>query len=174
MRQRHLARRLSPPLLVSASILAGWGCGIVNPSLLGGNAAAQTKGIEGNIVILVINNTTVDAQANVTVTKTETVTSSGTGTATSSGSTVGSGTNVQGTVDLNIPGQPKSHSAVVQDCSVNTIQVTQASYAGTAGAVVIPSAVSPVQVGLSLQCGGVVTITISGAPPNVFLNVQSF
>lgn len=162
MRQRFMARRLLPPLLVAASILVGLGCGVVNPSLLGGNAAAQTTGIDGNIVILVINQTTVDAQANVTVTKT---------TATNTSSTT---TANQGTVELNIPVLASSHAAVVQDCTVQTIQVTQASYAGTNGAVVIPSSVSPVQVGLTLQCGGVVAITITGAPPNVFLNVQSF
>ncbi len=151
MKQRLLARRLLPPVLVSASILVGLGCGVVNPNLLGGNAAVQTPGLNGSIVILVINQTTVDAQANVTVTRTN-----------------------GGSLDLNIPVLAGSHQAVTQDCEVNTIQVSQASYAGTNGAVVIPSSVSPVQVGSTLQCGGVVAVTITGAPPNVFLNVPSF
>ena len=152
MRKRKFRTRLLPPVLIAASVLIGLGCGVVNPNLLSGpSAATGVTGIDGNIVIMVVNNTTVTAQANATVTKEN-----------------------GGQLVLNMPVAANEHLAVVQDCSVRTIQGGSASYAGTAGAVIIPATFSPIQMGLTLQCGGVVVISITGAPPGVFLNVQTF
>jgi hypothetical protein len=128
------------------------GCGVLNPNLLGAvgaNTAASVVGTEGNIAILVMNQTPVTIQVNLQITKTN-----------------------GGVVNLNIPVQPNDHEAVVQSCEVDVVQILQASYAGAAGSVVVPATVSPLQVGLNLQCGGVVSITMTGAPPNVFLAVQ--
>lgn len=125
---------------------------MLNPDVLGavgGNTASQFEGGQGNIVILVVNQTPVTTQANIEITKAN-----------------------GGVLTLNIPVPANDHEAIVQTCDVDTIQILQASYAGTGGAVIIPATVSPLQMGLNLQCGGVVAITMTGAPPNVFLGVQ--
>lgn len=155
MSVRSLRKRLFLPALIAASVLVGLGCGVVNPGLLGGSGATGATpaeaGASGNIAILVVNDTPVTTQANVTVTK------------------------VNGAeMVLNIPVPANDHVTVVQNCEVDTVQVESASYAGPGGAVIIPAAVSPLQMGLTLQCGGVVAVSITGAPPGVFLNVQSF
>lgn len=152
MRKRLTRACLLAPALTAASVLVGIGCGVVNPNLLGGpGAAAGVTGTEGNVVIMVVNETSVTGQANVTVTKEN-----------------------GGQLVLNVPVPANEHVAVVQNCDVDTIQVDSASYAGTAGAVIVPATVSPIQMGLTLQCGGVVVISLTGAPPGVFLNVQTF
>lgn len=153
MRKRLLRTCLLPPVLVTASILVGIGCGVINPDLVGAPEAAEPEatGAQGNIVILVVNESTVTGQANVTVTKQN-----------------------GGQMVLNIPVAANQHVAVVQNCEVDTIQVDSASFAGLTGAVIIPATVSPIRMGLTLQCGGVVAISLTGAPPGVFLNVQTF
>ncbi len=153
MRRRSLSRRLLPPVLVVTSVLVGIGCGVLNPDLLGTVGANAASGVinKGNVVILVMNDTAVTAQANVTVTK------------------------INGSqLVLNVPVPANDHVAVVQDCDVDTITVDQASVAGTNGAVVIPATVSPVKMGQTLQCGGVMAISITGTAPGVFLNAQTF
>lgn len=156
MRRRSLRRRLFPPVLIALSVLVGWGCGVVNPDLLGtiGFNTASSSQINGVVVIMVVNETDAAAQATVTVTKTtETQT-------------------LTTTNQLSVGAQ--DHLVVVDDCDVDTIQVDQGSYAGPNGAVLVPATVSPVQMGVNLQCGGGVIVTFTGTPPGVFLNAFSF
>jgi len=154
MRRRSLRWRLFPPVLIGISVLVGWGCGVLNPDLLGAtgtNLAASVTGTEGNVVIMVVNDTSGDAQADVTVTKEN-----------------------GAQLVLNVPAAANNHSIVVQNCEVQTIQVNQALVVGANGGVVVPTNVAPVTMGLNLQCGGGVVISISGTPPGVFVNAWSF
>jgi hypothetical protein len=154
MTSRFAGSRLLGSGVVAASLLVVLGCGVANPALvgtLGSNTAAAVTGIESNIAIMVMNLTPVTTQASIRVNKRN-----------------------GGVVDLNIPVQPFDHTAVVQNCDVVSVEFVEASYAGPAGAVAIPTTVSPLVVGLNLNCGGVVAITIAGTPPGVFVTVQGF
>ena len=75
------------------------GCGVVNPNLLGAWSRRRGHRDRGNVVIMVVNETSVTGQANVTVTKEN-----------------------GGQLVLNVPVPANEHVAVVQNCDVDTIQ----------------------------------------------------
>jgi hypothetical protein len=156
MKRRILRKRLLPPVLIAASVLVGLGCGVVNPGLLGGTASTSTTAIlnQGVVVVMLINNTSATGQVSFDTNQTI------------------NGTTGDVTTTLIAPAN--DHLTWVRDCDFNTINVVQASYAGTNGAVIVPSTVSPVTMRQNIQCGGGVVLTLSGTPPGVFLNATSF
>lgn len=157
MRRRSLLRRLLPPVLIAASVLVGVGCGVINPDLLGtvgisnNNTTTLTNGM---VVMVLLNETNVTASVTVVINKTI------------------DGVDTDVTTTLTSPAN--DHIVLVDDCAINSIQVTDAVFAGTNGAVTIPSTVSPAVMGETLQCGGGVVVTISGTAPGIFLNAGAF
>jgi hypothetical protein len=157
MRRRSLTRRLVPPLLIAASVLVGVGCGVINPELLGAVGASNTAAddvTKGMVVVVLINGTDVSTEITTVTTK----------------MLAGVSTDINKTITA----KARNHTVLVDDCELDSIQVTQASYAGTNGAVIVPSTVSPANMGENLQCGGGLVVTLTGAPPGVFLNAYSF
>ena len=161
MRRRSLRRRLLPPALIAASVLVGVGCGVVNPDLLGAAGVSNTAAnnlTNGVVVMMLINETDVSADVAIV------------------GQRITGNATLTTTTDLSwsLTAPSHDHIVLVEDCELDWMQVTQASYAGTNGAVTIPATVAPAIMGETLQCGGGLVITISGTPPGVFLNAYSF
>lgn len=146
------------PTVLAALILAGsTGCGVLNPSLLGGIGLSPIQSLDpaqGSLVILVLNRSDAIAQAKVIVTKT-------------------SGAEVE----LNLTTQPFSqateldHVAAVQDCDIESIELMETIYAGPGGASTIASDAGPLLSGFNLNCGDVVVVTIEGTSPNVIVGL---
>ena len=144
-------------MLIAASVLVGVGCGVLNPDLLGAagvSNTASTSLTNGMVVMMLINETGVSTSATLVTTKNL------------------NGVSTDITTTLTTPAN--NHLVLVDDCTLTSIQVTTASYAGANGAVVIPSTVAPAVLGETMQCGGGVVVTISGTPPGVFLNAATF
>lgn len=157
MRRRSMSRRLLPPMLIAASVLVGVGCGVLNPELLGAAGISNTAGDDltnGLVVLMLVNETGVSTEANLLITKTL--------------------NGVSTEITTTLTATANNHMVLVDNCELDSIQVTDASYAGTGGAVTIPSTVAPARMGSTLQCGGGLVITISGSAPGVFLNALSF
>jgi len=155
-----VGRRSAPLFLtgLAALGLAGTvGCGMVNPSLLGGLGVSPIQALDpaqGSLVIAVLNRSDAVAQAKVVVTKAN-----------------------GGELELNLTTQPFSpgteldHVVAVQDCDVESVELLEIIYAGPGGASTIASDAAPLLSGFNLSCGDVVVITITGTSPNVLVNL---
>jgi hypothetical protein len=149
--------RAIPTVLAMVVLAASTGCGVLNPSLLGGVGISPIQGLDpaqGSLVILVLNRSDAVAQAKVAVTKTN-----------------------GAEVELNLTAQPFSqgteldHVAAVQDCDVESVELTETIYAGPGGASTIASDTGPLVSGFNLNCGDVVVVTIEGTSPNVIVGL---
>jgi len=147
MKRRDLGTKLFLLMLLGAASAAVHGCGVLNPSLVSTLTLGTQGGTieaKGNVVILVMNTSSVTTQANIRVTRDD-----------------------GGQVTLNIAVPAFGHRTFTQECEVQQIEFVEASFADVDGAVQIPFSVSPLVSGVNLDCGDVVAITMIGNPPNV-------
>lgn len=161
MSDRSVPHRWAMLPLVTLSLVSATSCDVINPALLGSTGGSTIRALEnaqGSLVILVMNRTTAVAAAQVLVTK-------------QSG----------GTVLLTIPvqefgdGNDRDFSAIVQDCDIEQVQLLQVTaVSGEGETVEVPSDAPPLRMGIEINCGSVIAITVSGTSPTLFLDLTVF
>jgi len=152
--------------LAALALAAGAGCSSLNPGLaaaVGGSAIPLTTSPSGVILIVFMNLTNVPARASLVVTNTN-------------GGRYQLGLTALGfdaTNDLD-------YAIAAQDCtvgnggSIQSIGLTDVTYASATGPVVVPFDRPALTSGVDLNCGSVLAVTFQGTPPNVFVNLTVY
>lgn len=130
------------------------GCPGINPDLvgqLGGSPVSAINVPDGNIVILVSNLTPTLVTVDVQVTKQN-----------------------GGTIPLSIEVPGLSYSARAQDCDIQSLEITQATYGTARRPITLPPGPLSVAGGTGIGCGQVLSIIVVGTPPDLTVQTQVF
>jgi len=145
---------------MTASVCPLLGCSNLNPSFvasLGGSSVSTIVAGRGYNVILLINNTAFDVTAVVDVTKPN-----------------------GATAEWMMTALPADFSSIVEQCELQTVQVSAITYVDTssgtaaAGTVAFNPDDGQFIAGQNLTCGQVIAITVAGTPPAVAATIGAY